>query len=58
MGHADGSIQARYTHVTAEMRRRLMVGLTDQWEAALDRRRDLSPGSPVAVLDALLRERG
>jgi integrase len=58
MGHEDGSVQARYTHVTPEMRRRLLAGLTEQWEAALDARRVISPGSPVAVLDRLLRGRG
>jgi hypothetical protein len=56
MGHEDGSVQARYSHVTAEMRRRLMRGLTDEWESALNARREMSPRSPVAALDALLRE--
>jgi integrase len=55
MGHADGTVQGRYSHVTAEMRRRLNVGLTDMWESALAVRRELHPGSPVAALDALLR---
>jgi integrase len=58
MGHADGSVQARYTHVTAVMRQRLMDGLTDLWEAALADRRELAAGSPVATLDRLLREVG
>jgi hypothetical protein len=57
MGHEDGSVQARYSHVTAEMRRRLMQCLTAEWEAALTARREMSPRSPVATLDALLRER-
>ena len=57
MGHEDGSVQARYSHVTAEMRRRLMQGLTAEWEAALTARREMSPRSPVTTLDALLRER-
>ncbi len=35
MGHEDGSVQARYSHVTAPMRRSLMDGLTDAWAAAL-----------------------
>ena len=39
------------------MRRRLLDGLTELWEAALDARRALSPGSPVAILDRLLRHR-
>jgi integrase len=57
MGHEDGRVQARYTHVTSEMRRRLMVDLTRLWGAALDARRSMRPGSPVGVLDRLLRER-
>jgi integrase len=57
MGHEDGSVQARYSHVTAAMRRQLLDGLTGLWEAALDTRRALSPGSPVVVLDRLLRQR-
>jgi integrase len=56
MGHADGSVQARYTHVTAGMRHKLLDGLTDVWEAALAQRRKMSPGSPVTVLDRLLRQ--
>jgi hypothetical protein len=55
MGHSDGSVQANYAHATAEMRQRLIDGLTAVWQAALDARRRLSPGSPVAVLDRLLR---
>jgi hypothetical protein len=58
MGHEDGSIQARYTHITPVMRQRLMDGLTEVWEAALAARRAISPGSPVAVLDRLLRSGG
>ncbi|MFH8888693.1 tyrosine-type recombinase/integrase [Streptomyces sp. NPDC017949] len=57
MGHEDGSVQARYSHITAEMRRELLAGLTGMWEKALDARRRMAPGSPVAVLDALLRGR-
>jgi integrase len=55
MGHEDGSVQSRYSHVTSEMRRRLLAGLTERWEAALEQRRQMSPGSPVAVLDRMLR---
>lgn len=55
MGHEDGSVQARYSHVTAEMRRRLLDGLTELWLAALEERRRMAAGSPVAVLDALLK---
>jgi integrase len=54
MGHEDSPVQARYSHVTPEMRRRLMQGLTEQRQEALDARRALSPGSSVAALDALL----
>ena len=55
MGHSDGSVQARYAHATADMVRRLLDGLTAAWENALEARRQLSPGSAVAVLDGLLR---
>ncbi|MEU3203791.1 LacI family DNA-binding transcriptional regulator [Streptomyces cyaneofuscatus] len=54
MGHLDGSVSARYAHVTPGMRRRLMLGLTEQWEVSLDARRAMSPRSPVAALDRLL----
>jgi hypothetical protein len=57
MGHADGSVQGRYSHVTPEMRRRLMHGLTEQWESSLAARHEMSTRSPVAVLDVLLQER-
>ncbi|MDJ0342641.1 LacI family DNA-binding transcriptional regulator [Streptomyces sp. H10-C2] len=57
MGHIDGSVSARYAHVTAGMRKRLLLGLTEQWEEALDTRLEMSPRSPVRVLDALLRAR-
>ncbi|MEU4801198.1 LacI family DNA-binding transcriptional regulator [Actinosynnema sp. NPDC023587] len=55
MGHEDGSVQGRYTHVTASMRESLLEGLTGLWEAALEVRRAMRPTSPVTVLDALLR---
>lgn len=57
MGHADGSVQANYDHVTREMRQRLLEGLTAEWEASLDARLEMSPGSPVRVLDELLHAR-
>ncbi len=57
MGHEDGSVQARYSHVTVAMREQLLDGRTRLWATALDARRALSPGSPVAVLDRLLRQR-
>ncbi|WP_406091486.1 tyrosine-type recombinase/integrase [Kitasatospora purpeofusca] len=55
MGHEDGSVQARYSHITAEMRSQLMDSLTAEWEASLEARRRMSPGSSVGVLDTLLR---
>jgi len=55
MGHEDGSVQARYSHITPDMRKRLLAALTDTWEASLAARRAISPGSPVATLDTLLR---
>lgn len=55
LGHQDGSVQARYSHVTKRMRAQLLNGLTELWEASLAARRALSPRSPVAVLDDLLR---
>lgn len=55
MGHSDGSVQARYAHATDDMVRRLLDGLTAAGESALNARGQLSPGSPVAILDALLR---
>lgn len=57
MGHSDGSVQARYAHATADMTRRLLDGLTAVWGDALEVRRLLSPGSPVPVLDRLLRDK-
>lgn len=55
MGHEDGSVQARYSHVTQVMRDRLMDDLTSVWKAAVEARRKLSPGSPVGALDRILR---
>jgi hypothetical protein len=49
MGHIDGSVSARYAHVTVGMRRRLMGGLTEQWEGALGARLAMCPTSPVRV---------
>lgn len=57
LGHMDGSVQARYTHITREMRHDLLANLTAEWEASLDARLAMSDTSPVGVLDALLRER-
>jgi integrase len=54
MGHADGSVQARYSHITAAMRQQLLDDLTERWEAALQARKTMSPRSPVRALDRLL----
>ncbi|MDT5039457.1 MAG: hypothetical protein QOE51_442 [Actinoplanes sp.] len=54
MGHADGSVQALYSHVTDGMICDLLDGLTQKWEKALAERRLLSPRSPVPALDRLL----
>lgn len=51
MGHADGSVGARYSHVTAVMREHVLDGLTVLWQAGLA---GAGPGSSVAVLDRLL----
>ncbi|AGZ45064.1 tyrosine-type recombinase/integrase [Actinoplanes friuliensis] len=39
MGHEDGSVQARYAHITSGMTERLLGGLTELWLAALTARR-------------------
>jgi hypothetical protein len=57
IGHKDGSVQSRYDHITTGTRQALMAALTEMWEESLDARRAMSPTSPVAVLDALLRTR-
>ncbi|MGW8378576.1 LacI family DNA-binding transcriptional regulator [Streptomyces sp. ODS28] len=57
MGHLDGSVQARYDHITPQMRQNLLAGLTGEWEAALDARLAMCSTSPVAVLNDLLRAR-
>ncbi|MBO0853246.1 MAG: LacI family DNA-binding transcriptional regulator [Nocardia sp.] len=57
IGHIDSSVQANYTHVTDTMRDRLCAHLTDMWTTSLDARLTLSPTSPVAVLNDLLRTR-
>lgn len=57
MGHEDGSVSARYAHVTDSMRARLMEGLTEVWHESLDARLQLHPHSPVPALDRLLQER-
>lgn len=57
MGHEDGSVQSRYDHITPRMRQALMAALSEMWEEALDSRRAIGTGSPVAVVDALLKAR-
>lgn len=57
LGHLDGSVQARYSHITQSMRDTLVDGLTGVWEAALDARLELCSSSPVRVLEDLLRAR-
>lgn len=54
MGHQDGSVQARYSHVTAPMRAHLMAGLTELWEQSLAARRQLNLASPIPALHRLL----
>ncbi|BCB88126.1 hypothetical protein Psuf_054390 [Phytohabitans suffuscus] len=57
MGHADGSVQARYSHVTPVMRRRLLDGLTELWLAwspAINADGDVRDGAQVAELTGLL----
>jgi hypothetical protein len=57
MGHIDGSVQARYSHITRQMREELLAHLTAEWEASLDARLAMCPASPVAMLNDLLTER-
>lgn len=57
LGHQDGSVQARYSHITARMRNRLMDELTEQWEEPLAARSAMHPRSPLRALDVLLRAR-
>lgn len=57
MGHEDGSVGARYSHVTDSMRAALMDGLTEVWHASLDDRLALAPRSAVPALDRLLQQR-
>ncbi|MFE2374731.1 hypothetical protein [Streptomyces sp. NPDC059398] len=56
MGHEDGSVGARYSHVTDSMRALLMEQLTEVWFESLDVRLALCPQSPVPALDRLLQE--
>jgi hypothetical protein len=54
LGHQDGSIQARYTHVTPEMRSEPMDGLAALWQEALTTRATFRPTSPILTLNRLL----
>lgn len=54
LGHEMGGIAARYTHITQEMRDRMLDGLTARWETALEERLAMSPRSSVPVVDELL----
>src|SRR5690349_5190198 len=35
LGHSDGSVLMRYTHITEKMRQQLLDDLTENWHAAL-----------------------
>jgi len=56
MRHDIPGVTAVYRHVTPAMRAELAGMMTAEWEAALGARLEMSPRSPVAVLDALLQE--
>ncbi len=58
MGHEDGSVQARYSHITPVMRRRLMDGLTELSDAAPDSRRADSARVTGGRAHRLLRGEG
>jgi hypothetical protein len=55
--HDLPGVSAVYRHVTPAMRAELVAMMTEEWEAALDARLEMSPRSPITVVDALLRER-
>jgi hypothetical protein len=55
--HDLPGVSAVYRHVTPAMRAELAAMMTEEFEAALDARLEMSPRSPVAVVDALLQER-
>ncbi|WP_017585514.1 tyrosine-type recombinase/integrase [Nocardiopsis ganjiahuensis] len=54
LGHEMGGIAARYTHITQEMRDRMLAGLTARWEGALQARFEMDPNSSVPIVDGLL----
>lgn len=57
MRHEIPGVSAVYRHITPAMRAELVAMMTSEWEAALDARLEMSPRSPVAVLDRLLAAR-
>jgi len=57
LGHEIPGVSGVYRHVSPEMRGELAAKQAQAWEAALDARIGMSPRSPVAVVDGLLRER-
>lgn len=57
LGHELGGIGSVYSHVTPAMRAELCEQLTALWTGAVDARLAMSPGSPVPVLDGILRAR-
>lgn len=54
LGHELGGIGGVYSHVSPDMRARLMRTLTDMWEQSLAERAAMCPRSSVPVLDGLL----
>jgi integrase len=54
MGHEDGSVQARYSHVTPDMRKRLLDGLTSLWVSGLASRAKMNPCSSIRCLSLVL----
>ena len=56
LGHRMEGIKAVYSHVTPQMRSRLIAALEQRWNDALAARARIAPHSPVAALEALLAE--
>lgn len=54
MGHEDGRVGARYSHVSKAMRDKLVAALQDRWTGALAERARIHPHSAVPILDDLL----
>lgn len=53
-GHLNGTVSARYKHVSQDMRAELLENLTGLWNKTLDARLALNLRSPVITLDKLL----